>query len=98
MRFHRGGILRIGQPIILIIFVWNGNKFTWNNSYSIICTVFIDKQNHNVDKQNELEEVLRYDRVLSIFIEQYTLYYRCITTPVSEDMRTDYKLNADFAF
>ena len=77
--------------------------FLATNLLGIIVTVsfvqfFIDKQNHNVDKQNELEEVLRYDRVLSIFIEQYTLYYRCITTPVSEDMRTDYKLNADFAF
>ena len=84
----------------------NINNFLFGmatNLLGIIVTVsfvqfFIDKQNHNVDKQNELEEVLRYDRVLSIFIEQYTLYYRCITTPVSEDMRTDYKLNADFAF
>ena len=73
------------------------------NLLGIIVTVsfvqfFIDKQNHDVEKQNELEEILKYNRVLSIFIEQYTLYYRCITTPFSEDMRTDYKLNRDFAF
>lgn len=73
------------------------------NLLGIIVTVsfvqfFIDKQNHAVEKQDELEEILKYDKVLSIFIEQYTLYYRCITTPFSEDKRTDYKLNKDFPF
>lgn len=73
------------------------------NLLGIIVTVsfvqfFIDKQNHDVEKQNEREEILRYNKVLSIFIEQYTLYYRCITTPLLENKRTDYKLNKDFTF
>ncbi len=73
------------------------------NLLGIIVTVsfvqfFIDKQNHDVEKKNEREEILRYNRILSIFIEQYTLYFRCITTSFSEDKRTDYKLNKDFNF
>lgn len=73
------------------------------NLLGIIVTVsfvqfFIDRQSRDDEKQDELEKILRYDRVLSIFIEQYTLYYRCITTPLSEDKRTDYKLNKDFTF
>lgn len=73
------------------------------NLLGIIVTVsfvqfFIDKQNHDVEKQNEREEILRYNKVLSIFIEQYTLYYRCITTPLLENKRTNYKLNKDFTF
>ncbi len=73
------------------------------NLLGIIVTVsfvqfFIDKQNYVVEKKDELKAILKYNKVLSIFIEQYTLYYRCITTPDSEDKSTEYKLNIDFSF
>lgn len=74
----------------------------FTNLIGIIITIsFVEylfyKQNEKKEKENEIKTIKEYDIILSIFIEEYIKYYKCITTPSLE--RTKEKtLKVDFKF
>jgi len=74
------------------------------NLFSIIVTVsfvqfFIDKQDEKKEQLEEKNEILRYNRLMYIFIQKYTIYLNCITKPFSMHTQDNpLQLNTNFSF
>lgn len=43
-----------------------------------------DNYDTNKEKQEELKKILRYDEIISIYIDNYIRYFYCITTPLDK--------------
>lgn len=59
------------------------------NLIGIIITVsfvqfFLDRQNTNTERKYEQEKILRFDRIMQIHIQHYTMYFNTITTPMDQ--------------
>ncbi len=60
---------------------------------------FIDKQNIKEERTDEILMIKRHDKIIKILIEEYIIYYYCITTPIQQ--RTEdvpLFLKRDFSF
>lgn len=75
------------------------------NLLGIIITVsfvqfFIDKQDKEEEKRDEIEKIQRYHKVMVLLIDRYTLFFQCLTSTNEE--RTKYvgrkDLLRDFSF
>ena len=67
------------------------------NLLGIIVTVsfvqyFIDKQDARLEECEEKAQILRYDRLMSVLVQRYKMYFYCVVTPM--DMRTQKDINA----
>jgi len=81
------------------------DEFTTNNINSLLISLsatsigiwltisfvqyFIDKQNEKDEMRKENAIILRYNRVMSILLQNYFRYCFCITTPISERNKYD---------
>lgn len=68
------------------------------NFIGIIVTVsfvqyFIDKQNKEEERKEEVEKILRYNKIMKLLIARYTLFFQCVTSPIEK--RTTIALSKD---
>lgn len=74
------------------------------NLLGIIVTVsfvqyFIDRQDEQEEKKEEIKEIARYNKVMNILIERYIMYYNCITTPIEKRCNSNsLQFKSDFPF
>lgn len=74
------------------------------NLLGIIVTVsfvqfFLDKQNDKQEEQKEIAQILRYNRLATLLIDRYLMYFFCITTPINERKAKDpLEIRDDFNF
>ena len=54
---------------------------------------FIDKQNKKEECKEEIEKILRYNKIMKLLIARYTLFFQCVTSPIEK--RTKYALSND---
>lgn len=54
---------------------------------------FIDKQNKEEERKEEVEKILRYNKIMKLLIARYTLFFQCETSPIEK--RTEYALSKD---
>ncbi len=59
------------------------------NLIGIIVTVsfvqyFIDRQNEKKEQTEEIEKILRYNRVMELLIDRYTLFFKCLTSIIEK--------------
>lgn len=61
----------------------------------------IDKQNEKRECIEEKDAILRYDRIMQIYIEKYAMFHYCLSTPIDKRenlidkiiLKTDFKFN-----
>ncbi len=74
------------------------------NLLGIIVTVsfvqyFIDKQDEQEEHIQEKNMIIKYNRVLLLFLKKYKKYHNCVTNPMKERKNIDVlKLNTTFQF
>lgn len=74
------------------------------NLLGIIVTVsfvqyFIDRQDEQQERVEEIETIKRYDRLMTVLIERYVMYFNCITTPIIKRRGSNLLvINSDFIF
>lgn len=59
------------------------------NFIGIIVTVsfvqhFIDKQNMEDERKEEVGKILRYNKIMKLLIDRYTLFFQCVTSPIEK--------------
>ena len=54
---------------------------------------FIDKQNKEEERKEEIEKILRYNKIMKLLIARYTLFFQCVTSPIEK--RKEYALSND---
>ena len=67
------------------------------NLLGIIVTVsfvqyFIDKQDARQEEREEKAQILRYNRLMSVLVQRYKMYFYCVVTPM--EMRAQKDINA----
>lgn len=78
-----------------------GLAATFLGSIVTVCFVqaILDKQNRKKEKLEERDKILRFDRVLSIILSRYKLYYNKVVTPLEGRNSVDaINLKTDFSF
>lgn len=72
------------------------------NLLGIIITVsfvqyFIDKQDEEEERREEIALIKRYDRFMNILIQRYIIYFKCVSIPM-ERRSSNSSINKDFVF
>jgi hypothetical protein len=74
------------------------------NLLGIIVTVsfvqyFIDRQNEQEEHTQERNMIIKYNRVMVLFLKRYKRYYNCVTNPITQRNDVDVtSLNPNFQF
>lgn len=63
----------------------------------IVIQNFIDKQKENKEKQEELSKILRYNGLVSIYLNYYKRFFYCVTTPIEKRNFENIKISETFA-
>lgn len=64
-------------------------------TYFVIQRLF-NKQNISKEKQEEKAKILRYNEIISIYIDYYKRYFYCVTTPIDSRDFKNITFNNDF--
>lgn len=97
--------------IIVLILLWELGEGHWYKYYDgifteligiIITVVFVqclfDRKALTAEKQQELEQIQKFHRVLQKYIQEYTFYFNCVTTPIGARNNQSEEMNDDFNF
>lgn len=67
---------------------------------AMILIWFIDEINEHIQekksKEKEIEKIIRFNRILQLYIERYKLFYYCVSTPIKDRDFQNMKLSNDF--
>lgn len=100
--------------VAVILTIFYANKYSdltiniliglLTNLIGIIVTVsfvqfFLDRQSSSKKREQENARIKRYNRLMTIYIDQYSMFLYCITTPISNRKEQDFiGLNDNFEF
>ena len=57
-----------------------------------------EKNKNEQEKKQELERIEKFNRILQKYIQEYTFYFNCVTTPIGKRDDTKDDLNESFGF